>query len=207
MAVIGVVDYKAGNIKSIANAFEHLGHKVFSIQSSSDFSKVSHVVLPGVGAFGHCIEMLHKSGLLDSIHDWTFLQRKPLLGICVGMQILAERSFELGEHRGLGWISGELRRIKTPDPKTFKVPHVGWNTVSFQKKYGEFSSGDQSDFYFDHSYAWTVYSPSVALGICDHGERFLAAIASDNILATQFHPEKSQAAGLRLLKSFVVASV
>jgi imidazole glycerol-phosphate synthase subunit HisH len=199
---VGLIDYQAGNIRSIANAFEHLGARVKPVRTVADIAGTTHLVLPGVGAFGFCVERLRGSGLLPAIEEWTFIQQRPILGICVGMQLLADTSDELGLQHGLGWVGGEVRKLQSREPGV-RVPHVGWNTVSFEEEFGEYRQGGQGDFYFDHSYAYRTPTKGRVLGVCHHGESFCAAIRRDNLVAVQFHPEKSQAAGMRLLRGFL----
>lgn len=202
MATVGIIDYQAGNVRSIANAFEHLGAQVVRIRQEADVSGVSHLLLPGVGAFGHCAQMLERSGLLPAIERWTFAQRKPILGICVGMQLLADSSQEMGLHQGLGWLGGQVLRLQG-DPPQVRVPHVGWNTVVFCQPFGDFAAGDTADFYFDHSFAYHQPRLGQVLARCRHGQAFCAAAVHDNLVAAQFHPEKSQATGMRFLQAFL----
>jgi imidazole glycerol-phosphate synthase subunit HisH len=198
---VGIVDYHAGNIHSIANAFAHLGARTVRVRTPADMAACSHLVLPGVGAFGFCAERLQSSGLIDSVHHWAFTQRRPLLGICVGMQLLADRSDESPQAAGLGWVGGEVRRLESD--RSVRVPHVGWNTIEFTDACGEFPAGSRADVYFDHSYAYGTPRTGTTLARCTHGASFSAVIARDNVLAAQFHPEKSQTAGLRFLSGFL----
>lgn len=202
MVAVGIVDYQAGNIRSIANAFEHQGARVFHVRSESDLQGLSHLVLPGVGAFGHCADMLRKSALTPAVKHWAFMLKKPMLGICVGMQLLADSSDEMGQQQGLGWIGGEVRRLHAADPQV-RIPHVGWNTAVFSRPFGSFRAGEGTDFYFDHSFAFRQPRLGEPVALCTHGEQFCAVVARDNIVAAQFHPEKSQGAGMRFLKAFL----
>lgn len=202
MPDIGLIDYQAGNIRSIANAFEHLGARVHPVRAADDLGRVTHLVLPGVGAFGFCAERLHASGLIPDIEEWVFVKRKPILGICVGMQLLADTSDEMGTQQGLRWMGGEVRKLQSSEPDV-RVPHVGWNTVTFEEDFGEYRKGGQADFYFDHSYAYRKPTNGKVLASCAHGETFCAAIRRENLVAAQFHPEKSQTAGARFLRAFL----
>lgn len=199
---VGIVDYQAGNIRSIINAVEHLGARTVRVTESADFERVSHMLLPGVGAFGHCADNLSASGLLSELERWAFEQNRPLLGICVGMQLLADSSEELGLHPGLGWAGGVIRRLE-PDSATVRVPHVGWNNVRFEQSFGDYQIGDEADFYFDHSFAFQSPTLAQTLAYCDHGRQFSAVIRRGSVVAAQFHPEKSQSAGLRFLQNFL----
>jgi imidazole glycerol-phosphate synthase subunit HisH len=204
-ACVGVLDYRAGNIRSIVNAFEHLGAQTRLVSHESHFSGLSHVVLPGVGAFGFCAERLRDSGLLPALQRWTLDDQRPLLGICVGMQILADSSDELGLQQGLGWGGGKVERLH-PSPPATRVPHVGWNSVSFDAAFGDFAAGDEADFYFDHSYAYAMPTRAQRLAACTHGQTFSAVIRHGNLVAAQFHPEKSQTAGMRFLRGFLAVT-
>jgi glutamine amidotransferase len=199
--VVGIVDYGAGNIQSIENAFDHIGATVRRVGSGDQLDGCTHLVLPGVGAFGFCAERLQASGTLPELQRWALVDRRPLLGICVGMQLLGDRSDESPDVTGLGWIGGEVRRL-LPGAGV-RVPHVGWNSVRFGNAYGEFAAGDAADFYFDHSFAYHAPKLGKSIGTCLHGVSFDAVVERDNIVAAQFHPEKSQSAGLKFLGGFL----
>lgn len=198
---VGIIDYQAGNLQSIGNAFEHLGATVTRVRSDAELARCTHLVLPGVGAFGFCAERLAASGLTLPLRRWAFEELRPLLGICVGMQLLAHASDESPDVRGLGWLGGAVRALPGSGP--VRVPHVGWNTVTFEEPCGEFRAGDEADFYFDHSFAYGLPDEGRRVAYCEHGSRFSAVIARGNIVAAQFHPEKSQTAGLKLLRGFL----
>jgi glutamine amidotransferase len=203
MAVtVGLVDYQAGNLQSIGNAFELLGARVLLVSDAAAFAACSHLVLPGVGAFGFCAERLRDSGMVGSLHDWAFVHGRPLLGICVGMQLLADESEESPGISGLGWLGGRVKRLE-PAAGSVRVPHVGWNSVEFGADVGEFKAGNSADFYFDHSFACGAPAHGDLIGLCRHGRIFGAVWRLRNTLACQFHPEKSQSAGLRFLRGFL----
>lgn len=199
---VGVVDYQAGNLRSIVNALEHLGAGVQRVSDADDMQLCTHLLLPGVGAFGFCAQQLRTSGLLPALKEWALDLQRPLLGICVGMQLLAETSDELGEQQGIGWAGGRVRRLQPLDA-AIRVPHVGWNNVRFDEAFGEFEASAEADFYFDHSYAYRMPTIARRVAACTHGETFSAVIRRGQLVAAQFHPEKSQTAGMRFLRSFL----
>ena len=199
---VGIVDYQAGNIHSIESAFDHLGVQVTTLRSPDDIAGATHIFLPGVGAFGHCAAMLRGSGMTEGLASAALERNVPMLGICVGMQLLADVGEEMGAHAGLGWIGGTVRRIRA-DPPVVRVPHVGWNDVTFVEPFGDFAVGSSSDFYFDHSFAYHEPAHGSVVGHCSHGETFAAVIRRGSLVAAQFHPEKSQAAGMRFLANFL----
>lgn len=200
--MVGVIDYQAGNIQSIINAIDHLGAKSCRVSAPADLADVSHLVLPGVGAFGFCADRLRTSGLLGALEVWALADNRPILGICVGMQLLADSSEELGHQRGLGWGGGRVQKLQ-PTCSEIRVPHVGWNTVTFDEDFGEYRRGDNADFYFDHSYAYQAPTLAHRVAMCTHGQSFCAVIRCGNLVAAQFHPEKSQTAGMRFLRGFL----
>lgn len=199
---VGLIDYGAGNIQSLRNALEHVGGTVSLLHDGDSLKELSHLVLPGVGAFGYCMDRLKGSGMLPVIEEWAINQRRPILGICVGMQMLADSSLEQGRHEGLGWIGGTVTKLVGSDPDV-RIPHVGWNNVHFEEAFGECATTTTDDFYFDHSYAYRAPVKGRMLASCAHGETFCAAVRRDNIVGVQFHPEKSQSAGMRFLRSFL----
>lgn len=202
VARVGLVDYQAGNLHSLGNAFELLGARVSLVADAAAFSACSHLVLPGVGAFGFCADRLRDSGMVASLRDWALVQGRPLLGICVGMQLLADDSDESPGAAGLGWLGGRVTRLR-PAVRDVRVPHVGWNSVAFDAEIGDFKVGSSADFYFDHSYACGAPVRGKLVAHCHHGRVFGAAWRLANTLACQFHPEKSQSAGLRFLRGFI----
>ncbi|MGL5011077.1 MAG: imidazole glycerol phosphate synthase subunit HisH [Paracoccaceae bacterium] len=194
--------YQTGNIKSLRSAFEWFNVDARVLHAPEDFDGLTHVVLPGVGAFGHCAEQLRASACMDRLQDWAMVEKRPLLGVCVGMQLLADVSEEFGTHQGLGWLGGRIARLQTNDP-AIRVPHVGWNTVTVQRPFAGYTVGEQNDYYFDHSFAYRDLDPDKVLGSCTHGLEFAAIVGSGNILAAQCHPEKSQKTGLLLIERFL----
>lgn len=200
--MIIVVDYEMGNLRSIVKALEYVGGKVMVSNKPDDLLKADKIVLPGVGAFRDGMANLQKKGLDLILHQEVKEKNKPLLGICLGMQLLADKSYEFGEWQGLGFISGEVKKFNIKGK--FRIPHVGWNNVQFIQGHKLLDSiKDNSDFYFAHSYHLVCTEKSAVIGICDYGGDFTAIVAKDNIFASQFHPEKSQKSGLKLLENFI----
>jgi glutamine amidotransferase len=198
---IVIIDYGAGNIYSVATAVEALGYKKIKISSDeSDIKNADALILPGVGAFDACIRSL-KSHYLDIIlGEEVLVKKKPILGICVGMQLMASYSEENGNHKGLDWIPGRVIRLELPSE--YPVPHVGWNDVVVSSGDPIFSNiSTASNFYFDHSFHYECESRYVSAS-CVYGKNITAAIGKENIHGVQFHPEKSQTNGLKLFRSF-----
>lgn len=201
-----IIDYNAGNVESVFNALRLVAPD-FEIKISnkiSDLENASHIILPGVGAFGDCMENLRAiDGLIDALKKQILLEKKPFFGICVGMQVLANKGFEDGEHEGLGFIEGGVKKIIEPN---LKIPHMGWNEVNFAQNSHPFLSDIKSGehFYFANSYHFICKNADDELASFNYGLKRSAIIAKDNIFATQFHPEKSGEAGLKLLKNFLV---
>jgi imidazole glycerol-phosphate synthase subunit HisH len=201
-AIVGLIDYGAGNIQSIGNALAHIGAKVLIVKNADELTRATHLILPGVGAFGYCAERLRNSGLLTAISDIALVERKPVLGICVGMQLFADSSDELGVQDGLGWVGGKVAKLRC-EIENVRIPHVGWNTVLFESQFGDFALGSSHHFYFDHSYAYGTPGRGTLVASCVHGQKFTAALRFQNIVGVQFHPEKSQESGIRFLRGFL----
>ncbi len=199
--MVAVVDYGMGNLRSVANALEAAGAEARVTASADDVNRASHIVLPGVGAFRACIDGLRATGLIDALDDAVRRRGAPFLGICVGMQLLAEDSDEGGRVTGLGWIPGHVRRFD--ERLAGRVPHMGWNDVEPEDGAAMFRGIRHPTFFFVHSYFLPADGQPALAGRCEYGGTFAAAIASGNMWATQFHPEKSQQNGLRLLQNFL----
>jgi len=198
--MIAIVDYGMGNLRSVSKAFEAVGHQAVVTRDKETIKSASHVVLPGVGAFGDCMANLERFELVEPIRS-TIQSGKPFLGICLGLQLLFTESEEFGVHNGLGIIPGKVKKF-TLDP-TLKVPHMGWNQVNVQRPCPLFEGiVDGSNWYFVHSYFVDPTDRAVAATTTTYGIPFVSAIWKENVVACQFHPEKSQSIGLRLVKNF-----
>lgn len=203
MTSVAIIDYGRGNVRSVFNALDYIGVSATVTDDPAVIDGASHILLPGVGAFGDAIDALKARGLPEVLHRQAFDKGKPFLGVCVGMQVLASKSYEHGEHAGLGWLEAEVQRLD-PGPECLKVPHMGWNNVSPTRDHPLFS-GIKTDtlvFYFVHSFALSTQDADKVLATSDYGAPFTAALAWDNIITTQFHPEKSQDSGLEVLTNF-----
>ena len=198
--MLHIIDYGMGNLRSVQKAFEHLGVEAAITTNPRDLATADRVILPGVGAFRDAIAELQRLDFVPAIRD-AVASGKPFLGICLGLQLLFDVSYEDGEHEGLGIIPGQVVRF-APQPD-LKVPHMGWNTLTFQQTHPILNGiAPGSHVYFVHSYHVVPTDPGVIAATSDHGGPFVAMIAKGNLTATQFHPEKSQTVGLQLLKNF-----
>lgn len=208
---IAIVDYGSGNLRSAAKAFERAARES---ESAADIVVTSQpavvlaadrVVLPGVGAFADCMGgLIALGGMVDALYTSAIIKARPFLGICVGMQLMATIGREHGEHAGLGWIEGEVAALKPNDP-TLKIPHMGWNNVRLKQPDHPLFAGIETGqhAYFVHSYAFRPQDRADILADTDYGGAVVAAVGRDNLAGTQFHPEKSQALGLRLIANFL----
>ena len=203
--MLAIVDYGMGNVKSVSNGFELLGEEVEVTDDPEKISQAEAIVLPGVGAFSDGINNLKKRGLLEVLENEVVVNKKPYLGICLGLQFLAEKSFEDGEHEGFGWLKGEVTKI-VPEKTKLKVPHMGWNDTKIIKNNGLLKELENPVFYYLHSYYLKMpdSDKEVITSICDYGGvPITATIQHKNLYAVQFHPEKSQTTGIKLLKNFL----
>jgi glutamine amidotransferase len=203
--MIGIVDYDIGNLRSVQKALQHVGGEAQFVRTPREISKADGLVLPGVGAFGDCVRCLADSGMWDAVIEWAKSSR-PFFGICVGYQMLFESSEEAPGRPGLGLFQGQVKRFSGQGG--LKIPQIGWNTVEVKQPDAPLLSGISSgDFvYYVHSYYVQPRDPALVALESTYGETFAAAIARGNLMATQFHPEKSQRAGLQLLRNFVELS-
>jgi len=201
MQTIMIIDYGMGNLKSVEKAVEKIGAKPLVSSNPEFLTKADKVILPGVGAFRDCINNLKKYHFTEAIKDYV-KTGKLLLGICLGMHVLLEKSYEFGEHQGLGLIAGEV--IKFQDIGNLPVPHMGWNSINIKKKSRILSKIKSGDFfYFAHSYYVKPLYEADILTTTDYGIEFTSSVNRENIFGVQFHPEKSQEKGLQVLKNFV----
>lgn len=202
--MIAIIDLGMSNIKSVANALEFIGADICLTSAHKEIRDADRLVFPGQGTFGDCMKAIKSLDLFDLLNEEVLVNRKPFLGICLGMQILADCSHENGLHNGFGWIPGTVERLKDKD-KTLRLPHVGWNTVNFQGKAHPLFRGvsNGTDFYFVHSYHFNCNDKEYIATESEYGENFTSAVYKDNIFATQFHPERSQSNGLKILTNFL----
>ena len=206
---IAIINYGSGNLHSALKSFEAAASdfKNVSIKLTSSYKEVlsaDKIVLPGVGSFAFCkLNLLENKDVHNALCDQVIEKKKPFLGICVGMQLLATEGNEgQRNNKGLDWISGEVKKIVV-DQK-FKIPHMGWNSLSFKKSHPLFKNINVDDhFYFVHSYEFKAFSEDEVIATTDHSKKIVAAIAKDNIVGLQFHPEKSQIQGLKIIKNFI----
>ncbi len=198
--MIAIIDYQMGNLRSVQKGFEKVGHAALITSRPEDIRRADHVVLPGVGAFRDAIKELRHRELVEPIRE-VIQAGTPFLGICLGLQLLFERSYEEGTYEGLGVLGGEVVRFELP--REYKVPHMGWNEARIVRA-APILEGipDRTYFYFVHSYYVAPADPEVTSVETDYGDPFCAMVWRDNLFATQFHPEKSQAQGLRILQNF-----
>ena len=199
--MIAIIDYGMGNLRSVQKGFERVGREAVVTSDAKTILSASRVVLPGVGAFPDCMRNLEQYGLIDAVRR-SIASGKPFLGICLGLQLLFTESEEFGISKGLDIIKGRVVRFKIQDP-TFKIPHMGWNSVTIKRRPPALQDvPDNSHVYFVHSFHVVPEDKDVIATTTDYGLEFVSGIWKDNIFAVQFHPEKSQALGLSILKRF-----
>jgi glutamine amidotransferase len=205
-----VIDYGSGNLRSAAKAFERVASEIGGTETiivtsrAEDAAAADRIVLPGQGAFADCRRGLAAvPGLEDAVSEAVIARGRPFFGICVGMQLMADRGREFETVEGLGWVGGEIVAIEPADP-SFKIPHMGWNELSLTREHPVFDGvAEGTHTYFVHSYHFAVADPADLLATADYAQALTAAVARDNMVGTQFHPEKSQAAGLQLIANFL----
>jgi glutamine amidotransferase len=200
--LIALVDYGMGNIRSVQNALVAAGAEVLITSTPEGLKEARGIIVPGVGAFSDGIANLNRAGFIETLQEQVLWDKKPYLGICLGMQFLAETSLEGGNWKGLNFLGGTVERLASGDNKRFKIPHMGWNDVEITRPCPLFEGVRKSPvFYFVHSYHFVARQEYVT-GICHHGQQVVAAVWKENIFGVQFHPEKSQGMGLKVFENF-----
>ena len=204
---VTIVDYNSGNISSVINSFKEVSQNKVNIEVTSDLNKIKSsdkIILPGQGSFKSCVDALNNiNGLVDTLNEFVINNKKPLLGICVGMQMFADIGYEETETKGLGWISGKVSKIDNQNGK-FKLPHIGWNEIEIVKDSKIFKNIDsKSHMYFVHSYEFIPNDKNVVSATTDYASNIVCSAEKENIFGTQFHPEKSDKMGLRIIENFI----
>ena len=204
---VTIVDYNSGNISSVINSFKEVAKDEVNIDVTSDLETIKNsdkVVLPGQGSFKSCIDGLKSiNGLIDTLNEFALECKKPLLGICVGLQMFADVGYEEAETKGLGWISGKVSKINNKGGK-FKLPHIGWNEINIMKDSKIFKGiENKSHMYFVHSYEFVPEDKSVISATTDYSSNVVCAAEKENLFGTQFHPEKSDKIGLKIINNFI----
>jgi glutamine amidotransferase len=203
---VGVVDFGAGNLRSVLNMFSLLGEDAIVVREPDELATADRLVLPGVGAAGEAMQRLRARHLDEALEEAVRRRGRPLLGICLGMQLIAERLFEFGEHRGLGWVAGDVVNIRAcVTDAALRVPHMGWNRIDVLPAGESLLSGlgTARDFYFAHSFTLRTHDDNVIAARTNYGADLVTAVRKDTIFATQFHPEKSQRSGEKVLAAFL----
>ena len=204
---VTIVDYQSGNISSVINSFTEVAKGKVNLEVTADLNKIKSsdkIVLPGQGSFKSCVDSLNSiNGLVEALNEFAITKKKPLLGICVGLQMFADVGFEEIETKGLGWISGKVSKIDNQSGK-FKLPHIGWNEIEIVKQSKIFKDiTNKSHMYFVHSYEFIPKDKSVISATTDYSSKIVCSVERDNLFGTQFHPEKSDKTGLKIIKNFI----
>ena len=204
---VTIVDYNSGNISSVINSFKEVAKGKVNIEVTSDLEKIKlsdKVVLPGQGSFKSCVDALNSiNGLVDTLNEFAINKKKPLLGICVGLQMFADIGYEETETNGLGWISGKVSKINNQNNK-YKLPHIGWNEINILKDSKIFKDiENNSHMYFVHSYEFIPNDKTVTAATTEYSSNIVCAVEKENIFGTQFHPEKSDKTGLKIIDNFI----
>ena len=204
---VTIVDYQSGNISSVINSFTEVANGKINLEVTSDIRKIKSsdkIVLPGQGSFKSCVDSLNSiSGLVETLKEFAIINNKPLLGICVGLQMFADVGYEEAETKGLGWIPGKVSKIDNQNGK-FKLPHIGWNEIEIQKESKILKDiKNKSHMYFVHSYEFIPEDKSVISATTDYSSKIVCSIEKDNLFGTQFHPEKSDKNGLKIIENFI----
>ena len=204
---VTIVDYQSGNISSVINSFTEVAKDKVNIEVTSDIKKIKlsdKIVLPGQGSFKSCVDSLKSiNGLTDTLKEFAIIYKKPLLGICVGLQMFADVGYEEAETKGLGWISGKVSKIDNQNGK-FRLPHIGWNEIEIQKESKIFKDiKNKSHMYFVHSYEFIPEDKSIISATTNYSSKIVCSVERDNLFGTQFHPEKSDKIGLKIIDNFL----
>ena len=204
---VTIVDYNSGNISSVINSFKEVSKDKVNIEVTLDLDKIKSsdkVVLPGQGSFKSCVDALNSiDGLVDCLNEFAIINKKPLLGICVGLQMLADVGYEETETKGLGWISGSVSKIDNHNGK-YKLPHIGWNQINILKDSKIFKDiENNSHMYFVHSYEFVPEDKNVISATTEYSSKIVCSVEKENIFGTQFHPEKSDKIGLKIIDNFI----
>ena len=204
---VTIVDYNSGNISSVINSFKEVAKDKVNIEVTADLNKIKSsdkVVLPGQGSFKSCVEALNKiNGLTETLNEFAIMNKKPLLGICVGLQMFADIGYEETKTKGLGWISGKVAKIDNQNGK-YKLPHIGWNQINIVKDSKIFKDVENnSHMYFVHSYEFIPIDKNVISATTDYSSNIVCSVEKENIFGTQFHPEKSDKIGLKIINNFI----
>ena len=204
---VTIVDYNSGNISSVINSFKEVAKNKVNIEVTADLNKIKSsdkVVLPGQGSFKSCVDALNKiNGLTDALNEFTINNKKPLLGICFGLQMFADIGYEETETKGLRWISGKVSKIDNQNGK-YKLPHIGWNQINIVKESKIFKNIENNvHMYFVHSYEFVPDDKSVISATTDYSSNIVCSVEKENIFGTQFHPEKSDKIGLKIIENFI----
>ncbi len=195
-----LLDYGSGNVRSVFNLINHIGFRVVVSNDEKDIRSCTHLILPGVGSFGTAMDKIKRKIPLSVLDKEVLIKKKPFLGICVGLQVIFQKGYEFGEHDGLGWLNGIVEKL---DSENHPLPHIGWNSIKEKKRSPLFTGlGKINDFYFVHSFAVKT-DAALVISKTFYGNTFCSAIQKDNIFGVQFHPEKSQKAGIVLMKNFL----
>lgn len=203
MTYVAIVDYGMGNVVSVAAAVQHLGSQSKVTSDPAELARADRIILPGVGAFGDAMRNLNERNLIEPLRELVEMRKKPILGICLGAQLLTRESEEYGLHQGFGWIDGVVRRLRV-DEAGLRVPHVGWNGIDRRGDSRLLKDvSDDALFYYVHSYVIECRDQSAVAACCDYGGKFTSVVEKGNVAGAQFHPEKSQRYGLQVLKNFL----
>ena len=204
---VTIVDYNSGNISSVINSFKEVAQDKVNIEVTADLKKIKSsdkIVLPGQGSYKSCVDALNKiNGLTEALHEFAINNKKPLLGICVGLQMFADIGYEETETKGLGWIPGKVSKIDNQNRK-YKLPHIGWNQINIVKESKIFENiENNSHMYFVHSYEFIPNDKNVISATTDYSSNIVCSVEKENIFGTQFHPEKSDKLGLKIIDNFI----